>query len=172
MPATRHGLFTDEFCSALRALVELHHSLYQRIPPQGIFFESLVERAFLKTGWARDQVVATPLNSPSHDLTVGTTKISVKTERGASTRQNAISITKLCTTETGEWTSRALVEHAIRHLEKYEHILMLRAIWGDSSIHYQLLDIPLKLLRRIAPSDRASRWQTKGPAKLGRRCAS
>jgi len=145
-----HPLFTTRFIKALRSLVKLHHSIYPRIPPQGIFFESLVERAFLAVGWSRAQVIPTAPNSPSHDLTVGKTKVSVKTETGLGTKPTRLSITKLCTTETGEWTSEALIRHVLNHLARYDYILMLRAMLSPGvSFHYQLLDIPLDLLRRI-----------------------
>ena len=150
----RHGQRTSLiYCSLRRtpgALVERHHSIYPRIPPQGIFFESLVERAFLAVGWPRNQVIPTAPNSPSHDLTVGATKISVKSETGLGTKPTRISITKLCTTETGEWTSEALICHALNHLARYDYILMLRAMLSPGvAYHYQLLDVPLDLLRRI-----------------------
>lgn len=145
-----HPLFTTRFVETLRSLVERHHSIYPRIPPQGIFFESLVERAFLAVGWPRNQVIPTAPNSPSHDLTVGAAKISVKTETGLGTRPTRISITKLCTTETGEWASGALIRHVLSHLGRYDHILMLRALLSPGvAYHYQLLEIPLDLLRRI-----------------------
>jgi Type II site-specific deoxyribonuclease len=140
-------LFTEAFLAQIQSLVAKHHSLYPRIPPQGIFFESLVERAFVAAGWPSDKIVLTTPNSPEHDLLVGTTKLSVKTETGKGTRPNQISITKLCTTETGEWAAKPLIEHALAHLDRYANIFMLRAIWSAASIHYQLLDIPLDLLR-------------------------
>jgi hypothetical protein len=43
-------LFTDAFVASLRSLIEAHHSVYPKLPPQGIFFESLVERAFRLAG--------------------------------------------------------------------------------------------------------------------------
>src|SRR5207247_892810 len=63
---------------------------------------------------------------------------------------NQISITKLCTTEKGDWTSDALIQHALTHLSRYEGILMLRAIWVRKNIiDYQLVEIPLALLRKM-----------------------
>lgn len=77
-----HPLFTTRFVETLRSLVERHHSIYPRIPPQGIFFESLVERAFLAVGWPRNQVIPTAPNSPSHDLTVGAAKYPSRRKPG------------------------------------------------------------------------------------------
>jgi len=143
-------LFSPAFIGKLREWIATHHSVYPHLPPQGIYFESLVERAFILTGWPRDQVILTHPNSPRADITVGNTRLSLKTETGNITRRNFISITKLCTTETGEWTSEALIRRALSHLSRYEGILMLRAIWErENLIDYQLLEIPLDLLRRM-----------------------
>jgi hypothetical protein len=88
-------------------LITLHHSIYPRIPPQGIFFESLVAQAFRRSNWPAALVTLSKANAPQHDLLVGASKISLKTETGEGTRPNTISITKLCTTETGAWDSQA-----------------------------------------------------------------
>src|SRR5262249_31718672 len=144
------ALFTGEFLATLRSLIGLHHSLYPRIPPQGVFFESLVEQAFKRIGWPVDQVTLTTPNSPQHDLKVGTIKLSLKTETGTGTNPEQINITKLCTTETGEWESVSLIRHVLTHLARYDLLLMLRAIWRPSAVHYQLLDIPLELLGRMS----------------------
>ncbi len=143
-------LFNDGFVQTLKSLVELHHSLYPRIPPQGIFFESLVEQAFRRSGWPADQVVLSTANTPKHDLLIGTIKLSLKTETGAGTNPDLICITKLCTTEREPWDSPTLISHALEHLSRYDHILMLRAVWRPKPIRYQLLEIPIALLKLLA----------------------
>jgi hypothetical protein len=102
MPKKKGPLFSDAFLERLRHWIGVHHTVYPRLPPQGIYFESLVERAFLHSGWPRDQVVLEHPNSPKADIRVGKTRLSLKTETGRITRRDRISITKLCTTETGE----------------------------------------------------------------------
>jgi hypothetical protein len=159
-------LFTEAFTATLQSLVQLHHSIYPRIPPRDIFFESLVEQAFLGSGWSQAEVVLTTPNSPMHDMTVGGTKLSVKSETGISTRRNAISITKLCTTETGEWNSAALIAHAVSHMGRYDFILMLRAIWEPTAIHYQLLDIPIGVLGKMATATAMPVGKRKGRRSL------
>lgn len=109
-----------------------------------------MERAFKEAGISADQVVLTMANAPKHDLLVGTTKISLKTETGQGTHPNQINITKLCTTETGPWNSTGLINHAMNHLSRYDQMLMLRAIWQLNAIHYQLVEIPLDILKLIA----------------------
>src|SRR5206468_2013378 len=139
-------LFDAVFVGRLQHWIRLHHKVYPVLPPQGIFFESLVYRAFIHAGWPKEQVVLENPNSPRADIKVAQTRLSLKTETGKITRRNKISITKLCTTETGEWTSQSLIRHAINHLSRYEGVLMLRAIWDtEAKIGYQLVEIPLAL---------------------------
>lgn len=142
-------VFTEEFLSAVESLVNLHHTIYPRLPPQGLFFEALVDQAFRRAGWSREEVVPTTPNSPWHDLSVGGVRLSIKSETGKATRVNKISITKLCTTETGEWNTDALVGHTLAHLGRHDRMLMVRAIWQKSAFHYQLVEIPLRLLARM-----------------------
>ncbi len=173
--ANEHGaLFTNEFLRNLQSLVATHHSAYPHDPPRDIFFESLVQRAFRQSGWQDAQVVPTTRNSPQHDLLVGTRRISLKTETGKGTKSHLITITKLCTTEKGLWDEPTLIGHALAHLSRYDHILMLRAVWVDRvGIHYQLLEIPIPLLRLIervqtAPvGKRAGRQSIAGDALQG-----
>lgn len=161
-------LFSQDFIAKLREWIATHHTVYPHLPPQGIYFESLVERAFLHTGWPRDQVILTHPNSPRADITVGETRLSLKTETGNVTRRRLISITKLCTTETGEWTSQALIRHALNHLSRYEGVLMLRAIWErENVIDYQLVEIPLDLLRKMQGSTALPVGRRKGRRSLG-----
>ena len=143
-------LFNKKVLGTLRSLIELHHSIYPRIPPQGIFFESLVEHAFKQSGWPANQVILSTTNTPKHDLLVGDNKISLKTETGAGTNASFISITKLCTTETGGWDSNTLIQHTLNHLSRYDYMLMLRAIWHHDIIHYQIVEIYLTILKSIA----------------------
>lgn len=153
--------------SALKGLIDTHHSIYPVVPPQGIFFEYLAEQAFKRSGWSANQVILTTPNSPMHDLKVGTLRLSLKTETGRITRKDSISITKLCTTETGDWDSPSLIAHALKHLDRYDHILMLRAIWGKTAIAYQLVDIPLAVLRLISGFTVVPVGKRKGRQSLG-----
>lgn len=167
MPKKLATLFSDAFLDRLRHWIGVHHTVYPRLPPQGIYFESLVERAFLHSGWSREDVVLEHPNSPKADIRVGQTRLSLKTETGRITRRDRISITKLCTTETGDWISNALIEHALAHLSRYEGILMLRAIWGATAIDYQLVDVPIKLLQKIRACEALPVGRQKGRQSLG-----
>ena len=167
MPGKHSRLFRADLLARLKDWIATHHTVYPRLPPQGIYFESLVERAFLHSGWPREQVVLENPNSPRADIKVGATRLSLKTETGRITRPGLISITKLCTTETGEWVSNALIEHALAHLSRYEGILMLRAVWRGDNIDYQLVDVPISLLQKIRACEAVLVGRRKGRQSLG-----
>lgn len=157
-----HKVFPPEFQIGIESLVKIHHSIYPDVPPQGIYFEALVREAFRRAKKPFTLVEASARNVSSHDLLVEKTRISLKTETGLSTHPEHISITKLCTTEREPFTAGVLIARVMEHLSRYETILMLRAIWDQPEhvIHYQLLEIPVSLLKLI---------KTSRPEPVGRR---
>jgi len=143
------GIFSQRFLEVLRNLVDHHHVIYPKIPPKGRYFEALVEKAFNTVKQPFTWVKPTTPNAPREDLIVGETRLSLKTETGLSTRPNFIHISKLLTTEKYPWSAESLINRTLQHLSRYDYILMLRTIWKLPVIHYQLIDIPITLLRLI-----------------------
>jgi hypothetical protein len=145
----KSGIFTSRFLEGLQKLVDHHHFIYPKIPPQGIYFEALVEKAFKQVRQPATRVKPTNRNAPRDDLMVGSVRLSLKTETGLSTDPDFIQITKLLTTEKKPWTADSLINRTLQHLSRYDCILMLRAIWELPIIHYQVVDIPISLLRLV-----------------------
>ena len=160
-------IYSDRLFLTVQSLVTQHHTIYPRIPPQGIYFEALAERAFHLSGVPSAHIAQTARNSPGHDIIVGEERISLKTETGRGTKSGRIAITKLCTTEREPWEARVLVDRTIDHLSRYDRMFMLRAIWSDSVVHYQLVDIPLDLLRLIQQVDLSQVGRRQGRRSLG-----
>lgn len=160
-------IYTDRLFATMETVVTQHHALYATIPSQGIFFEALAEKAFHLSGSPNAHIARTTANAPTHDLIVGDERVSLKTETGRSTKPNSISITKLCTTEREPWNAETLIERTCNHLTRYDLLLMLRAIWGESEIHYQLVDIPMDLLRLTEGSKLKEVGNRKGRRSLG-----
>lgn len=161
------GIFQPNFLTALRALVNVHHSIYSRVPPQGIYFEALVEKAFKTIERPFTPIAGTGRNQPTHDLLVENKRISLKTETGVGTDADLISITKLCTTEREPWIPAVLIERAVGHLGRYDIILMPRAVREPPLIHYQLLEIPVEILKLIQTADLKVVGRRKGRQSLG-----
>src|SRR5208283_2301396 len=103
-------IFPEKFIIALEALINIHHSIYKELPPQGIYFEALVEEAFRRIKKPFTLIEPGGRNQPRHDLLVENARISLKTETGIGTRAQKISITKLCTTEREPWEASVLLE--------------------------------------------------------------
>lgn len=143
------GVFESGFLLALEISIKIHHIIYPSVPPQGIYFEELVEQSFLRIKKPFTHIKSTGTTLPGPDLLVEDKRISLKTETGVGTRPDLITITKLCTTERDPWTIETLVGRVLDHLSKYDIILMLRCIWELPLIHYQLLEIPIAKLRLI-----------------------
>ncbi len=163
----RPDIFTPRFLEGLQKLVDHHHFIYPLIPPQGIYFEALVERAFKQVRQPATRVKPTTRNAPRDDLMVGTVRLSIKTETGLSTDKDFIQITKLLTTEKEPWTANSLIERTLQHLSRYDCILMLRAIWELPIIHYQIVDIPITLLELIREAQIIPVGKRTGRRSLG-----
>lgn len=161
------GVFQPDFLIAIRALINVHHSIYPKVPPQGIYFEALVEEAFRWIKKPFTVVRGTGRNLAGHDLVVEDKKISLKTETGAGTDAQRISITKLCTTEREPWTPDDLIARVLSHLGRYDIILMLRAVWDKPMIRYQLLEVPVATLRLLGRTKVIAVGKRAGRRSLG-----
>ena len=120
-----------------------------------------MEKAFTQLGLKILDVIRTSPNSPTFDLKVGGSRLTIKSETGKGTKPESITITKLCTMEREPWTPAVLAERVMAHLSRYDRMLMLRAVWRPDHISYQLAEIPVDLLKlvgdaRLAPVGRAS----------------
>ncbi|HKV37942.1 MAG TPA: hypothetical protein VJX67_01925 [Blastocatellia bacterium] len=111
------GIFDDDaFVTVLKGLVSMHHAIYPNIPPQGIYFESIVEGAFDKVQKPWAVVAGSNRNLAGHDLEVDGRRLSIKTETGAGTDESRISITKLCTCaqyDSHSWFARLVPSASI-----------------------------------------------------------
>lgn len=144
-----HKVFPPDFIVTLRGLVGIHQSIYPVTPPQGIYFEALVEEAFRRIKKPVAVIQAGGRNQPRHDLLVDDRRISLKTETGLGTKADQITITKLCTTEREPWEANVLVQRAMDHLGRYDIILMFRSVWEAKAVRYQLVEISVETLRWI-----------------------
>ena len=160
-------IYNDRLFMTIQNLVTQHHTIYPWLPPQGIFFEALAERAFHLSGAPDAHIAQTTANTPGHEIIVGNERLSLKTETGRGTKPALIAITKLCTTEREPWEGQTLIERTTDHLSRYDQMLMLRAIWRQEAIHYQLVDIPLDLLRLIGSAKLSPVGRRQGRRSLG-----
>ena len=62
--------FGLDFQEALRGLIAVHNSIYPLVPPQGIYFEALVERAFRRTKKPFTWIEPTGRNQPNPSFAI------------------------------------------------------------------------------------------------------
>ena len=167
MTDVENKVFPPDFLLALKTLVNVHHSIYRNVPPQAIYFEALVLEAFTQIKKPFTPIEPTARNLPANDLLVEDSKISIKTETGAGTKADRVTITKLCTTEKEPWNPDVLIERVMDHLKRYDVILMLRAVWEHPLIHYQVLEIPIDLLALIETAKLGGSGKRSGRQSLG-----
>lgn len=161
------GLFPVDFQVMLKGLVAVHHSIYAQVPPTGIYFEALVEKALRETRRPFTPIQATARNQPTHDLLVQGVRLSLKTETGYGTHPTQINITKLCTTEREPWTPEVLLGRVLEHLARYDLILMLRSVWTLPVVRYQLVEIPVDLLASMREARFEAVGRRSGRQSLG-----
>jgi hypothetical protein len=165
MVATK--VFGNDFLIALRVLVNVHHSIYPNVPPQGIYFEALVEESFRRIKKPFTIIEAGGRNQPRHDLSVENTKLSIKTETGLGTHPTRISITKLCTTEREPWEASVLARRVLEHLSRLRSHFNAKSYLEGTADSYQLVEIPVDLLKLIGAADIAPVGRRKGRQSLG-----
>ena len=142
-------IFDPGFLEFLKIHIDVHHSIYPTVPPQGIYFEALVERTFSSIHKPMTVIKVGGTTQPRYEILFEDHRISLKTETGKGTKSESITITKLCTTEKEPWAPESLKARVLAHLSRYDTILMLRAIWQPNLMRYQLVEIPVPLLKLL-----------------------
>ena len=60
-----------------------------------------------------------------------------------------------------------LIARVMQHLSRYDLILMLRAIWEKPVLHYQVVEIPIDILKLVEHADLQPVGKRKGRQSLG-----
>jgi len=162
-----NSVFDIAFLTFLKTFVDVHHSIYPTVPPQGVYFEALVERTFRAIHKPLTVIRSGGVNQPRYDIQIEGHRISLKTETGIGTKRNLINITKLCTTEREPWNADTLKARVVEHLGRYDTILMLRAVWEAGLVRYQLVEIPVSLLQLLGNCEPKPVGRRSGRQSLG-----
>ena len=93
-----------------------------------------------------------PKGNPGHDATVDGIQLSLKTQADKNIKENALWISKFMELGKGEWGDNpndleGLREQFLGHMESYEKIVSLRALRKAPNWKYELVEIPIKVLK-------------------------
>ncbi len=151
--AAGSDLATPEFVDELSEHLLVHHATTDRKLTKKAF-EFAFRAACRARRWAAE-LDANP-NNPGADVTADGVAFSLKTEGAKDMARDKITISKLMEARwirecrTGEQFRAAVADHVVDHLDEYERILVLRAFESDTEFTYDLMEIPVDLLSRVA----------------------
>jgi len=139
-------LISNDILLAFGDLLRIHHSF--SFEP---FSKDKFEYMFVKV--LNDFGIKSYLASkgnPGHDIIIGTTAVSLKTEAERSIKSERIHISKFMELGKGEWNDdpeqlHFLLNRYLEHLKHYQRILTLRCL-SRNPWYYELVEIPKELL--------------------------
>lgn len=102
--------------------------------------------------------IRAPRGNPGHDLTIGGTAFSLKTQADAAIQSDYIHISKFMELGKGHWGDKVedlfgLRERFFKHMHSYERILTLRRLRKSGFHVYELVEIPKTLLLEAASGE-------------------
>lgn len=156
--------FMDEFTDRLTMYQYFNHE-----PMSKKAFEYALVAASNAAG--RPAFVNTKSTDPAQDVVISGQNFSCKTEAALGISRVKLTISKLMEARwirpcmTGEDFQAGVRRHVLAHLGKYERMIILRAYRNLPSVDYDLLELPLDLLRRVGDLE-ASAYGPRG-AKSG-----
>lgn len=93
-----------------------------------------------------------PKGNPGHDATVDGVQLSLKTQADKNIKEDSLWISKFMELGKGNWGDKpadleGLCLQFLNHMESYEKILSLRAIQKGPHWKYELVEIPISILK-------------------------
>lgn len=152
---TGTDIATDAFAKDFAYRLILFHSMQE-----GTLTKKTFEYVFCAASRAAGRTASLVKNPvyPGEDVHIDGHGFSLKTESGASIRQEKIHISKLMEArwirecENGDDFYQYVQDRVIEHLQQYERILTLRSFESTDpdQIRYELVEIPRSVLLRMA----------------------
>lgn len=149
---SRSDLISDCLLEEIGDALRLHHC-FSREPFSKDKFEYLLERASNHCG-VRAELARK--GNPGHDITIGRTRFSLKTQADRSLKRNSVHISKFMELGKGQWGDQendliGLRERFFAHMNSYDRILVLRTVSkAPAGWEYELVEIPKQLLQRAS----------------------
>ena len=140
----------ENFGDALR----IHHS-FSVEPFSKDKFEYVLQKVLTMSGHSAGLA---PKGNRGYDITIDGTKVSLKTQADSSIRQDKIWISKFMELGRGQWGDNPkdlvrLRNLFLQHLRNYERIFTLRALRRAPNWHYELVEIPKRLMLSAKKGD-------------------
>lgn len=137
-------LTIENFGDALR----IHHS-FSAEPFSKDKFEYVLEKVLVLSGHVASLA---PKGQRGHDITIDGVRVSLKTQADSSIQEDKIWISKFMELGKGNWGDNPqdleyLRDSFLQHLTKYDRIFTLRALKRAPEWFYELIEIPMSLMK-------------------------
>ena len=138
-------LVTDLVLENIGDLLRIHHAMSKRSLSKAPF-EYAFEKALQLSG--KPARLADSATNPGYDLTIGTARISLKTEAARNTRENQLHVSKWMELGAGLWDPPTVqLPRFLHHMTGYDRILSLRCLLQTGTHYwYELVEIPHALM--------------------------
>ncbi|WP_260580281.1 hypothetical protein [Sphingopyxis sp. PET50] len=121
-------LVSNDVLERLGDALRIHHA-FSRQALSKDRFEFALERALKLCGIPA--ALAASRTNRGHDITIGSTRVSLKTEAANDIRRDAIHVSKWMELGRGEWRLDLLLDIFLQHLKGYDRIFTLRRLERD-----------------------------------------
>ena len=149
-------------------ILRIHH-VFSDEPFTKDRFEYALEKACNASGVTAKRA---PRGNPGHDLTIGETPCSLKTEASRNIRTAYIHISKFMELGKGDWSDKpadlvGLRDRFFNHMKSYRRIFTLRRLPEVGMQSYELVEIPKTLLEQAANGKLDMRMDSRQMPKPG-----
>lgn len=153
-------LVSDLVLENIGDLLRIHHAMSKRSLSKAPF-EYAFEKALQLSGLPAR--LADSSTNPGYDMTIGTSRISLKTEAAKNVRENVLHISKWMEMGKGEWDPpNVQLPRFLEHMQGYDRILSLRCLEQTGSRYwYELVEIPHSLMMEAALGAMTKALKTK-----------
>lgn len=140
---------TDEILQDLGDTLRIHHCFSSEAFSKDKF-EYAMETVFNRCG---QEAKLAAKGNPGHDITIGSERISLKTQADKGIRIGSLWISKFMELGRGDWSDNdddlvGLREQFLNHMKAYDRIFSLRRLKGGTDgWHYELVEIPKSLFQ-------------------------
>lgn len=142
-------LVTETVLQNIGDLLRIHHALSRRSLSKAPF-EYAFEKALELSG--KPAKLADSATNPGYDLTIGSIRISLKTEAAKNIKESKIHVSKWMEMGKGEWDPvNKQLPRFLEHMNGYDRILTLRCLVQTGTEYlYELVEIPKSLMLEAA----------------------
>jgi len=162
------GLFPSKVLKDFGDILRFHHC-FSAEPFSKDKFEYGLEQVCLGAGI---KAHLAKKGNRGHDITIGKTRFSLKTQADSNLKFDKIWISKFMELGGGNWSNKpsdlkGLRNQFLKHLKGYERILVLRVLSKDPSWMYELVEIPKRLFSLAKQGDLSMKMNSEQLPKPG-----